>query len=504
MIMKKLYTILVALLLLVSNSTFCQPSDKNNRIMESFIQKGMIDWEIPGLAVAIVKNGKLVFQEAYGVRELGKKDPVDINTIFSIASTTKAITVACLGILVDEEKLNWDDPVIKHFPEFRLKDSYITKNLTVRDLLTHRAGMPNTDLFWITPNFDKEEIFRRMELIDPAYSFRSSYTYQNIMYAVAGEVVARVSGVPWHQFVNERIFTPLGMTYSVPLMSELPSIENKVTPHYIIEGKPETIVTTSTDPVAPAGSIWSSIGDMSKWLAFMLDSANVNGKRLLSASTYSEILKPNHIIPKNSFYSTTALTKPNWTTYGLGWFQHDYRGKMVEFHTGSIGGLIAIVGMIPSEKIGVCVLANMDHAELRHAIMYKSFDLYAFNDNSRDWHQEIFNLYKGSDDAEAVQDQEKEDSRVEGTKTSLEKLDSYAGVFEDGIFGKIDVTFSDEELVFNFNETEIGRLTHWHYDTFKLIFSKKYWGSSFINFNLNPEGDIEELEFFGITWMKKN
>ena len=456
------------------------------------------------MAVAIVKDGKLVFQEAYGVRELGVTNPVDINTLFSIGSTTKAITVACLGMLVDEGKLNWDDPVIKHFPEFRLKDPYISKNLTVRDLLTHRAGMPNTDLFWITPNINKDEIFRKMELIEPAYTFRGGYTYQNIMYSVAGEVLARVSGIPWHQFVKERIFTPLGMTYSVPLNSELPSIENKVTPHYIIEGKVETIITSNTDPIAPAGSVWSSIGDMSSWLTFMLDSAKVNGNRLLSAATYSEILKPSHIIPRNSFYPTAALTKPNWTTYGLGWFQHDYRGKMVEFHTGSIGGLIAIIGMIPSERVGVYVLANMDHAELRHAIMYKSFDLYAFNDNSRDWHKEVFNLYKGFDEAEAILEKQQEESRVPGTKTSLEKLDSYAGIFEDGVFGKIEIKVTGKELVFNFNETEIGRMSHWHYDTFKINFSKKYWGSSLVNFNLNRVGDVEELEFFGVIWKKKN
>lgn len=500
--MKKI-NLLIVVLLVVSGFSFAQKLDKNGKSLDEMIQKGISDWQIPGFAAAVVKDGKTVFQKAYGIREIGKPDPVNLNTLFTIGSTTKAITTACLAILVDEGKLAWDDPVAKHFPEFRLKDPYVTKNLTVRDLLTHRAGMPNTDLFWITSDISKDEIFQKMELVDPAYTFRGGYIYQNIMYSVAGEVVARVSGIPWHQFVKERIFGPLEMDDSVPLMSDLTAIENKATPHYLINDEVKTIITSNTDPVAPAGSIWSSINDMTKWLQCMLDGGKIGNKRLISEKQYSEIMKPNHIIPMQSFYPTTALTKPNWTTYGLGWFQHDYRGKMVEFHTGSIGGLIAIIGMIPSEGVGFYALGNMDHAELRHAAMYKAFDLYAFNDDSRDWHKEIFELYKGFNDAEETVSEQLNDNRVEGTKPSFPDLEEYVGTYSDGIYGQIKVESLGDELEIYFNNKLIGKMTHWHYDTFDLKFNKEQWGSTLVTFNLDPVGGIEELEFFGVQWKKQ-
>ena len=241
--MKRTFSIL--LFQLIFFTSFSQSLETNNKILDSFIQKGIADWQIPGLSVAVIKDGEVVFLKAYGVREMGKKDKVDINTLFSIGSTTKAITVACLGMLVDEGKLKWDDRVIDHFKEFKLYDAYVTQNLTIRDLLTHRAGMPNTDILWIT-DMDKDEIFRRMEYVKPAYPFRSGYTYQNIMYSVAGEIVSQVSGMSWDQFVNERIFKPLGMDHSVPLMKKLGEIQNKVTPHYILDKKVQTIVTANT------------------------------------------------------------------------------------------------------------------------------------------------------------------------------------------------------------------------------------------------------------------
>jgi len=487
--------------LIIVINAYSQNIEKNNKIIDKFIENGMRDWQLPGLSVAIVKDGKVVFIKGYGVRELGKKDKFDINTISTIGSTTKAITVACLGMLVDEGKLKWDDRVIDHFPEFKLHDPYVTANLTIRDLLTHRAGLPNTDLLWTT-EMSKEEIFRRMEFVEPSYPFRSGYTYQNIMFAVAGEIVSRVSGMSWDEFVKEKIFKPLGMDHSVPLMKELTSIENKASAHYIIDGTPQTIITSNTDPIAPAGSIWSCASDMSKWVMFMLDSGRVNGRRLLKPETYSEILKPQHIIPEEGFYPTTALTRPHWTTYGLGWFQHDYRGKMVEFHTGSIGGLIAIIGLIPSENTGVYVLGNMDHAELRHAIMYKVFDLYIFNDNSRDWEKETFDLYKGFSDAEKILEEKQKESQIQGTDPTFE-LKEYSGSYVDKTFGTIDIANDSNELSLKLNGEKIGILKHWNYDTFELVFDKTYWGTSVITFDQNPSGKISELKVFGITWRKK-
>src|SRR5919109_2937279 len=342
--------------------------------LDAYIRKGVQEWRVPGLAIAVVKDDAVVFAKGYGVRELGKPGAVDVGTRFAIGSTTKAMTAAALGMLVDEGKVRWDEPVITYLPTFRVGDPYVTRELTVRDLLTHRGGLGNADQLWASADYSTEEITNRVATLAPAYSLRSRFIYQNVMYAVAGEVIEAVSGTPWATFVLTRIFAPLGMTGTEPTLGALAAQPNVASPHMELRDTVRPVMNRPVDAVGPAGSVWSSVADMVKWARFILDSGRVGGKRLLSEASFREIMSPQVIAPRE-IYSTTSLVKPHFFTYGLGWFLHDYQGQAVAMHTGSIDGMSAIISLIPERRGGGWVLANPGHAKAPHAPMYPVFDM---------------------------------------------------------------------------------------------------------------------------------
>jgi CubicO group peptidase (beta-lactamase class C family) len=467
------------------------------RDLDSYVAKAVADWKVPGLAIAVVKDGQAVFAKGYGVRELGKPAPVDTQTLFAIGSTTKAMTAASLGMLVDEGKVRWDDPVTKYLPGFQLGDPYVTRELTVRDLLTHRAGLANGDVLWYRTNTTAAEVVRRARFIRSAYSLRSSFIYQNVMYAVAGQVVAAASGTPWERFVRTRIFAPLDMTNAVPLLDSATRRSNVASPHYRFGDTIRVIANASVDPVASAGAVWASVGDMAKWMRFVLDSARVGGKRLLQPETYAEWLKPQVMVPPGEFYPTARLTKPHWTTYAFGWFQEDYAGRMVDFHTGSIDGMVAIIGLIPDERLGVYVLANLDHAEVRHALMYRVFDMYLHNP-ARDWSAELLKLYAGIRATADSTRQRAEARRVPNTHPSL-PLAQYAGTYADSLVGEVSVSLENGRLRLRSGSSHTATLEHWQYDTFRARWDNAWEGSDFATFTIGQNGVPSRLDFFGTT-----
>ena len=367
---------------------------------DRYVVQAARDWRVPGLAIAVVQGDSVVLAKGYGVLDLTKPAPVTEHTRFAIGSTTKAMTSAALGMLVDEGKLRWDDRVIDHLPEFRLYDPYATRELTVRDLLTHRSGLPGTDLLWVRADLTLAEMMRRLRFVQPASSFRSQWDYQNVVYAIGGAVIAKVSGMAWEDFIRARIFAPLGMTESEPLVAGIESRPNVAVPHAQIGDTVRRVPIRTTDPVAPAGSVWSSVSDMAKWMRFILDSGRVGTRRLLTPATFSELVTPQ-IRASAATYPALTLARPHIFSYALGWFVQDYRGETVWMHTGSINGMTALVGLLPDRRVGVFVLANLDHAEVRHALMYKVFDLYAGNPE-RDWSAELRRLFSGGRNAPAA------------------------------------------------------------------------------------------------------
>ncbi|MBX7183675.1 MAG: serine hydrolase [Vicinamibacteria bacterium] len=468
------------------------------------VAQAVKDWKAPGFAIAVVKNGTVLFAKGYGVRELGKPDAVDVHTLFAIGSTTKAMTAAAIGMLVDDKKLGWDDPVTRHLPWFALKDPALTRELTIRDLLTHRAGLPNADFLWYGQPNSPRTILDRMRLVDPAYPARSSFIYQNVMYAAAGAVVEAASGTPWQRFIESRIFAPLDMKDSIVDSAALGGHPNRAEPHDVIEGVVARIENASVEGVAPAGSIWSSVDDMSKWMRLLLAGGTTKtGERILSEATVSELFQPQTMVTKAAFYPTAQITRPNWTTYGLGWFQQDYAGLKIDFHTGSIDGMVAICGLIRSEGIGVYVLANLDHAELRHALMLTAFDRLTGRP-ARDWSAEFQSLYarlqKEAEEEEARQDAR----RTPGTKPSL-PLSAYAGTYTDALFGTVEVTLdpSDQSLHARYGNAFTGKLEHWNFDTFRAQWDAKWRGHSPAAFILDLNGKPDELRLMGAVFRRK-
>jgi CubicO group peptidase (beta-lactamase class C family) len=479
--MRKLY-----LLLLLCSSIALQAQNQSTEL-DAFIRKGLKDWEGLGLSVVVVKDGQTLFSKGYGVTKVGTNEQVDDQTLMAMGSTTKAVTALALGMLVDEGKLALDDKVIKFLPGFKVADPWITRELTIRDLLTHRAGMGNADFLWSTANWSTAEVLDRMQYAETTYPFRSGYTYQNIMYAAAGEVLAAASGMAWETFLTERIFKPLGMRRTFPFHSQVQGMSNVVVPHDKVNGVLSEIPMLSADAIGAAGSVMSCASDMAIWMNFLLN----RGVPLLKPRTFDELFSPQVVIPRESFYPTTQLTEPHWTTYGLGWFQHDYKGKMLNYHTGSLPGLIAICGLLLTDRFGVYVFGNTDHIELRHAILYKAIDLFVTG-GDRDWHSEILRLYKPEGASTPVSTL----PILKNTQPSL-PLEAYTGVYIHPMRGKAVVTLREGQLHLSLNDRVQLLLEHRHVDVFQTP-----GAGQLFRFEWDRKAEVTGLDAGGVHWMR--
>ena len=497
---KTLLTILVTLLLW--SSSFAQDASKSNKL-NAMIEEGMKEWQIPGLSAVVVKNGKVVFQKTYGIKDIETKEPVDDNTLFSMASTTKALIAISLGILVDQNKISWQDKVIDHLPLFKLSDPYITSDARVIDLLTHNLGIGNADLLWVINNLSTAETIDKFKYSKKTYPLRGGFTYQNIMYVVAGELIEAVSGQNWTVFVENEILKPLKMTRTQTKSMDIMKAGNYTSPHYNdLDDGIVKVDYTFSDQIGAAGMVWSTTNDVSNYLTFLVNDGTFKGDTIIQPTTFHYLFKPHSILTENDVYPTNKLTKPKWNTYGLGWFQQDYRGNKLDFHTGSLSGLVALTGIIHDKNVAVYVFANLDHAELRHAIMYKAMDLYAFNDDNRDWHKEIFKLYAGFRENAKEAKKNRNEDRIMGTSPLL-TLDQYSGTYQNEMLGVVNVSVVNGQLQIDVNNHLNYKMEHWHYNTFITNKDPNWRFETLINFNLNTSGKIGELEVFGEKFTKK-
>ncbi|QKZ13843.1 serine hydrolase [Spirosoma sp. KUDC1026] len=487
--------------LLITGSVFGQktPTVKQIQAFDQYVATVQKQWAIPGMSVVVVKDNKVIFSKGYGVREVGRPEPVDTQTLFACASTTKAMTVALMGMLVDEGKLAWSDPVYKYLPELQLYDASASREITIRDLLIHDTGVGGTDFFTGAMHIPVNEMFRRMALVKPSYSIRSGFIYQNIMYSAAGRIIERLMGTTWAEAIQARIFRPLGMLRTVPKRRYIKD-DNQVRPHYVINDTIRVIDYTPDSEIGSAGAVWSSADDISKWVTCMLDSSKYNGGRLLKPETWAEVFKTQTLVP-NDEYPTMQLLQPNWLTYGLGWYQHDYKGHKINFHTGSHAGLTAITAQLPDEKLGIFAFGNVDHAEGRHALIYKAFDLFALG-GTRDWSTEFKTLYEGIKEQNRKATASFVAQRVPNTKPSL-ALQEYAGTYNSLLYGEITVSLAGNDLSFNANNALTATLPHWHYDTFYGSFDKAWQGKTTAQFSLSSVGKVSTLVFNGMDFKKK-
>jgi len=465
---------------------------QNVQAIDRYFTKALADWQAPGIAFAVVRNDSVVLTRGYGVRQLGKPDAVTPNTIFAVGSTTKAFTSATLGLLVDEGKINWDDRVTTYLPDFELFDPYVTRELTIRDLLTHRSGLVRGDRLWSNSGMSRAEVLRRVRFLEPTWSFRSQYGYQNIMYLAAGTVVDKVTGTVWDDFVKQRIFEPLGMHRSFTSVVPLAAQTDVASPHEKIGGVPTAVEWANIDNIGPAGSINSSVADMAQWIRLHLADGVYGGRRLIKAETIKEMHSP-HMHTSRSATDERNFPETNLTAYGLAWSLRDYRGMKLVSHGGAIRGMRAQVALVPGKKLGVVVLTNVSESSLPSAMMYWLLDRYT-GGADKDWSA----LYLA--DAKAAQQRSEDErrkveaARVTGTSPSLAQA-QYAGVYADSMYGEISVTEENGGLVARFGPHYTGDLQHWHFDTYAIVWRNPVFGPTRVTFQLDASGRVRSLVY---------
>ena len=459
--------------------------------LDDYIMSAMPRWEVPGLAIAVIRNDSVIHARGYGVRELGRPGAVDEHTLFAIASTTKAMTSAALGMLVDEGRLDWDDHVAEHLPAFQLSDPFISHDVTIRDLLTHRSGIARSDNLWIAGPFDRAEVLRRARYLPSTAGFRSEYGYHNVMYIAAGEVVGAVSGVSWDDFIEQRLFQPLGMTRSTTRAAVVETRDNVAASHTDVNGSVRAVPRRNYDNIGGAGATFSSVRDMAQWIRLQLNHGVYEGTRLLSPGTMRELHMPQVVIRMDT---TTERMFPNTNlrAYALGWNVQDYHGRKLVHHSGSLNWTRTQIGMVPSEGIGVIVIANYGSSNLQLALMYRVLDA-LMGLPARDWSAEYLEPARRSRErSEAAPEAE----RIAGTEPSL-ALEDYAGTYTSDLYGDVRLTVEGGRLVLSYAPDYVADLEHWHHDTFRATWRREGFGRAFVTFGLDRRARVVRMELDG-------
>lgn len=492
---RKIYSILFILFVLPA-FVFAQDYSAKISEIDAYAQKVQADWNIPGLAIAIVKDDKVIFQKGYGVRDINKADKVDENTLFAIASNSKAFTTASLAILIDEKKIgSWDDKVSKYLPEFQMYDAWVTNEMTIRDLVSHRSGLDtfSGDLLWYDTTYSTDEILRRVRYLKPVSSFRSRYGYQNLMYIAAGRIVEKVSGKAWSAFVKERILQPIGMSKTTTSVKDLK--ENFALPHNESGGKLRALPLGNIDNSIGLAGLNSSVADVAKWLRLQLGRGTFEGKQIFSKERSGEMWQQNIFMNVNLNPAKEAPTQI-FSGYGLGWVLNDFRGRKVVSHSGGLDGMITQTAMMPQENLGLVVLTNSETGAIG-ILRNKIFDVFT-DSPKRDWNAEALERTKTAKTNEAKESEKIDASRVQNTKPSLD-LKNYAATYSSQMYGDVTVTEENGKLVMRLAPAPnfVADLEHWHYDTFQIK-----WRSSvnynfprgWVTFTLDGNGKTDQLK----------
>lgn len=472
---------------------------------DQYVDQALKAWHVPGLGVAIVRGDSAILTKGYGVRRLGESTPVDGHTIFAIGSATKAFTGATVGLMVDAGKVGWDEPVTTYLPWFEMYDPWVTREIRVRDLLTHRSGLARGDLLWLGTSRTREENLRAVRNIKPAWSMRTRFGYQNLMFLAAGEVVHAASGTTWDDVVTERIFGPLGMTESNTTVRALEGKSNVATPHAEFGDTVRVVPWRNIDNVAPAGSINSTAGDMAKWIRLWLGNGQFGGRRILSEAAIAEASE-SQMVMNDPFWRHVAGDDVNFLTYGFGWAVTDFRGRKFVWHGGNIDGMSAMVGFLPKEKLGAVVLSNLNQSEITLPLMYYAFDR-LLGIAPKDYSAIQLAAVRRRQDAAKAREAKLVAARVPNTKPSL-PLDRYAGKYLNDLYGSATVSVDDGHLVLHYDAspTYVADLSHWHFDVFRAVVRDRMMGSTMVAFELGPDAKVARMQFDlegPVTWRRE-
>jgi CubicO group peptidase (beta-lactamase class C family) len=454
----------VALLCVTLPTWSSEPTAGLDELVASLLKEG----GAPGLALVIVKDDAVIVARGYGTRTLGAQDAVDADTLFGIASLTKAFTATALGILVDRNQIRFDDPLATAMPGFRVADPYVTAHLTLRDALAHRTGTASADLLWYArPNSNPAALIERLGALPQSSSLRERFGYSNLMYIVAGELLARRSGVTWEEFVAKEVLAPLGMTRSSVELSKLAAIPNVATPHIRSGAGIVRVPHDDHRNVGPSGAIYSSANDLGRWLRFLLNDGELDGKRLIKRETLAQTMTPQMLIGPTGPADDLLFPRANVIAYGMGWFVSDYRGHRTSSHTGSIDGMAAFISLLPEQRLGVAVVSNLEGDMARAAIRNWIFDRY-LHATDTDWRASYSQWNDAIGAHRAGMAKAQLDSRTTGTRPSL-PLARYSGRFVNDQFGEVEVRLGAAgQLEWRLADLPFAPLAHWHYDSFRI------------------------------------
>lgn len=450
--------------------------------------------QIPGASIVLVKGNDILYMDGMGYRDLDGKLPVNTKTQFAIGSTSKAFTATVLGTLVDEGKLKWDDLVIDHVPEFRMKDPVATTQLTIRDIQCHRSGLPRHDLAWLLSDFSRDELLQHIRYLDPFVPFRSMFHYNNFMWMLAGIVGERITGKSWEENVRERIFDPLGMNdanFSVTDMQQSPDF---ACAYDVKDGEILQIPPRPIEPIGPAGSINAHIEDYARWIMLNINGGEYNGKRVISAENLTEIHAPQMAIPIQDELGMAFRMMEAFSdlVYTLGWVSLQYRGRAHVMHAGGIDGYSSFLTLLPKEKIGAGVLTNSGGITKHYGIILEIIDRF-LGDEPTPWIEKISALEKMALSGMTQAEQEFADKQVKGTQPS-HPLADYTGTYNHPAYGVIRIELKGEKLAGLYNNRYPIELNHYHYDVFSMHLDDPRRAMNFpLQFLTGIDGKINKL-----------
>ena len=497
------FALAVAAGLVGSGAALAAPSEQ---AIGQSIQRAMEEFQVPGMAVSVVHEGDIYYAAGHGVLEAGKHGKVDDRTLFQIGSVSKAFTAATLALLADEGKLEWDAPVIDYLPEFRMHDAWVTREFTLRDLLTHRSGLPlgaGDLLIFPEGKTSHAEVVHAMRYFEPVSSFRAKFDYDNLLYIVAGEVVARVSGMPFEDFLEQRLLSPLGMSDCSATLERAAPDAARATPHVLVDGELQTTRSGITPVAAAAGGINCSARSMTRWLSFVLAKGVLpDGTQLISAAQFSQLLNPVTLLPSPAYLVEHAGSYLN--AYALGWNVSTFYGQPALSHGGGVVGMTAFVMLLPKQGLAVFAGGNQMSAAPR-AIVNDIVDQFLAGqaqNAGKDWTAIISGLVKSGQDAGADAVAKAMEARDADSRPSL-PLERYVGSYRDPWYGNIRITLEDDGALWFYserNEPLQGPLEHFQYDSFIARWTdRRLNADAYVSFTLTPQGGVEGIRMKAVS-----
>jgi CubicO group peptidase (beta-lactamase class C family) len=460
--------------------------DKLAAALGEWLPGKMAEWSVPGMGVAVVKDGELVYSAGYGLRDREQGLPVTADTIFAIGSSSKAFAAASVALMVDDGKLEWDKPVRDYLPDFRLKDTFASERMSPRDLLCHRSGLPRHDLMWYNSTRTREEMFERLHHLEPSRDFRTHWQYQNLMYMTAGYLAGKVAGTSWEDLVRTRIFQPLGMKTANFSVDESQTAPDFALPYNEKDGEIKRMEFRNITEVGPAGSINASVNEMAQWVLLQLNKGKRGDQQIISEANMRQLHSPQMVIADPLW---NELFGADMVSYGLGWFLHPYRGDTVIQHGGNIDGFSALVSFIPSQNMGIVTLTNLNGNFLTEVAHFYMYDV-LLEREPEDWHTRMKTFVdKAKEQAKQAKEQGDKDRKPD-TQPS-HPLTDYAGDYEHPGYGVMAIKEMDGKLTATFNQLEMP-MAHYHYDTFEAKYEVLEVNFK-IQFHLDLKGSVEKL-----------